>query len=163
MGQLNQWWAVATELKHFTVAVANFVGLIHLADSYLIRCTLAEGPSMLPTFNSSGDVILTERVSHRLGRIVPGDVVIIRAPYDPKKMVVKRVLALEGGKVSFTDPQQHQIQHTNIVVPKGHVWIQGDNTYLSRDSREYGPVPYGLIQGRVFFRAWPPRDFGFCE
>jgi len=38
-------------------------------------------------------------------------------------------------------------------VPKGHVWIQGDNIYASRDSRHFGPVPYGLIEGKVFFRV----------
>jgi len=38
-------------------------------------------------------------------------------------------------------------------VPKGHVWIQGDNVYASRDSRHFGPVPYGLIRGKVFFRV----------
>ncbi|KHN47457.1 Mitochondrial inner membrane protease subunit 1 [Glycine soja] len=45
-------------------------------------------------------------------------------------------------------------------VPKGHVWIQGDNIYASRDSRHFGPVPYGLIEGKVFFRVWPPDSFG---
>lgn len=38
-------------------------------------------------------------------------------------------------------------------VPKRHVWIQGDNIYASRDSRHFGPVPYGLIEGKVFFRV----------
>jgi len=38
-------------------------------------------------------------------------------------------------------------------VPKGHVWVQGDNIYDSRDSRQFGPVPYGLIQGRAFLRV----------
>ncbi|RYQ96243.1 hypothetical protein Ahy_B08g091925 [Arachis hypogaea] len=37
-------------------------------------------------------------------------------------------------------------------MPKGHVWIQGDNIFASHDSRHFGPVPYGLIQGKVFFR-----------
>lgn len=38
-------------------------------------------------------------------------------------------------------------------MPKGHVWIQGDNIYSSFDSRTYGAVPYGLIQGKVFCRV----------
>lgn len=40
-----------------------------------------------------------------------------------------------------------------LQVPKGHVWVQGDNIYASRDSRQFGPVPYGLIQGRIFCRV----------
>lgn len=35
----------------------------------------------------------------------------------------------------------------------GHVWIQGDNVYASYDSRHFGPVPYGLVQGKVFLRV----------
>lgn len=42
-----------------------------------------------------------------------------------------------------------------IYVPKGHVWIEGDNSDNSIDSRTYGPVPMGLIQSRAAFRLFP--------
>ena len=38
-------------------------------------------------------------------------------------------------------------------VPKGHVWLQGDNATNSTDSRNYGPVPVALIRGRVILKA----------
>jgi len=45
-----------------------------------------------------------------------------------------------------------------VVVPPGHVWVQGDNMVVSRDSREYGPVPLGAVRGRVVCTVWPrPR------
>jgi mitochondrial inner membrane protease subunit 1 len=45
-----------------------------------------------------------------------------------------------------------------LVVPPGHVWVQGDNLAVSRDSREYGPVPLGTVRGRVLCTLWPrPR------
>lgn len=34
-------------------------------------------------------------------------------------------------------------------VPRGHIWLEGDNLIVSRDSREYGPVPLALLRGRV--------------
>ena len=40
-----------------------------------------------------------------------------------------------------------------VQIPKGHVWLQGDNTLNSTDSRAYGPVPYNLLQGRVFLKV----------
>jgi hypothetical protein len=38
-------------------------------------------------------------------------------------------------------------------VPKGHVWLEGDNLIVSRDSREYGPVPLALIKGRAVLQV----------
>ena len=32
------------------------------------------------------------------------------------------------------------------------MWLQGDNTLNSNDSRHYGPVPYALLKGRAFVR-----------
>lgn len=34
-------------------------------------------------------------------------------------------------------------------IPKGHVWIEGDNAARSHDSRDFGPVPFGLIRGKA--------------
>jgi len=43
-------------------------------------------------------------------------------------------------------------------VPKGHVWIEGDNSPNSTDSRMYGPIPVGLVRGRAVLRLWPLLD-----
>ena len=45
-------------------------------------------------------------------------------------------------------------------VPEGHVWLQGDNLSNSTDSRHYGPVPLGMVQGRVVLKIWPLHEFG---
>ncbi|KAI3853855.1 hypothetical protein MKX03_001183 [Papaver bracteatum] len=46
------------------------------------------------------------------------------------------------------------------LVPRGHIWIQGDNIYASQDSRHFDPVPYGVVRSKVFSRLlflwiWP--------
>lgn len=43
-----------------------------------------------------------------------------------------------------------------MQVPRGHVWLQGDNTLNSTDSRDYGPLPYNMMLGRVICRVRLP-------
>lgn len=174
--------------------------LAHLVFSYFLSTSQMVGSSMWPTFLPDGDVVLVEKLSHKCGRIKPGDIVTFTSPQDPRQHICKRLVALEGMRVAvpLEDPvadgqehnqdhkqqhhqQQHQVQqqqqqqqhhlqvqqqqqqhqlgrlreYTLLEVPRGHVWVLGDNTDISRDSRSYGPVPRALISGRVFLQVWP--------
>lgn len=44
-----------------------------------------------------------------------------------------------------------------ITVPPGHVFLCGDNLSNSTDSRHYGPVPMGLIKGKIIAKLWPQQ------
>lgn len=50
----------------------------------------------------------------------------------------------EGQKSALATPKPRY-----ITVPRGHVWLGGDNLGNSTDSRTYGPVPLGLVQGVI--------------
>ncbi|GFP86683.1 mitochondrial inner membrane protease subunit 1 [Phtheirospermum japonicum] len=115
---------------------------------------------MLLTLNFSGDIFLVEKLSHRLGRVGPSDVVLVRSSKNPMKTITKRVLGVEGDTVEFlADPSRSDLS-TSLMVPKGHVWIQEDNIYSSNDSQQLGPIAYGVVPGKVFLRVLPPQDFG---
>ena len=48
--------------------------------------------------------------------------------------------------------------HIRGKIPKGKMWVEGDNEWdpkKFRDSRTYGCVPKGLIEGVVIYRIWP--------
>ncbi|CAN0881676.1 Mitochondrial inner membrane protease subunit 1 [Linum grandiflorum] len=55
---------------------------------------------MLPTLNYSGDVLLIEHLSHRLGKLEPGDIVLVRSPVEPRKIVAKRIVGMEGDRTT---------------------------------------------------------------
>jgi signal peptidase I len=105
-----------------------------------------------------GDVVVVQH-PHRRGTVckrvagLPGDKIILYRPTRfPTLLVASSASALSAQQ------QQNQAQPQQIVtVPTGCVWLEGDNPNNSADSRNYGPVPAALIQGRVLARIWPLR------
>jgi signal peptidase I len=47
-----------------------------------------------------------------------------------------------------------------ITVPKGYVFLMGDNRGASDDSRFWGPVPIKWVIGQAFATYWPPKRIG---
>ncbi|KAL9232253.1 hypothetical protein vseg_007381 [Gypsophila vaccaria] len=148
-----------TLAKEASLILKLFCG-IYVTRTHICDIAYTPGASMLPTMSITGDVILVDRISPRFGEIVPGDIVIVRSPENPRKVITKRFIAREDESVNFLVDPKNSVESKTVVVPKGHVWVQGDNIYDSRDSRAFGPVPYGLLYGKVFWRVWPIKDFG---
>lgn len=72
--------------------------------------------------------------------------------------VCKRVKALPGQVIIRQSGYIREL----VRIPEGHVWIAGDNPENSTDSRNYGPVPIGLIIGRVFLK-FNRKNFPYVE
>jgi len=124
---------------------------------------------MLPTLNARGDIVLAESLSLRMGNLQRGDVVVASSPTNPRHTVCKRVLGLGGDRVVVGDPMPSSSSSSpsmspstsgTVLIPKGHVWLQGDNAKNSTDSRSYGPVPINMVRARVFYRCWPLSEAG---
>ncbi|MGW5094309.1 nickel-type superoxide dismutase maturation protease [Streptomyces nodosus] len=89
------------------------------------------GPSMVPTLRH-GDRLLVQYGA----RIRPGDVIVLRHPFQQDLLVVKRAVELrEGGW-----------------------WVLGDNPYAGGDSTDYGTVPEELVLGKVWLRYRPLKE-----
>ena len=69
----------------------------------------------------------------------------------PGRRAVHRAVRPGSGTCDF--PQE-------ITVPKGHVFMMGDNRGNSDDSRYWGPVPVGWVIGGAFATYWPPSRIG---
>ncbi|KAG0568150.1 hypothetical protein KC19_7G190300 [Ceratodon purpureus] len=121
------------------------------------------GRSMEPTLHPAqdnpwgylnADLLFLEKLSLRTYSFSRGDVVVFRSPLEPKTWMVKRLIALQGDWV--TVPGTYEI----LQVPKGHCWVEGDNGEISLDSKSFGPIPLGLMKGRVTHVVWPPNRVG---
>lgn len=55
------------------------------------------------------------------------------------------------------------VPFSGAQVPEGEVYVFGDNTLASSDSRIWGGVPVENLEGKAFFRFWPPARFGPLE
>ena len=78
----------------------------------------------------------------------------IKQPYLPKGW------QSPGSEYCTTWPSTSPL-HNPYVVPKGDVFVMGDNRQDSYDSRYWGPLPDSYIVGRAFVRMWPPSRLGF--
>ncbi|CAH1722431.1 mitochondrial inner membrane protease subunit 1 isoform X2 [Aphis gossypii] len=124
---------VFTSFQYFCVA--------HCITEHVADVFLCSGDSMEPSIHS-GDLVIIQRSSKMFNHVDKGDVVVTKSPEDYNKFILKRVKAVDGQ-----------------MVPRGSVWLEGDNQANSKDSWEFGPVPKGLIHGRVVCRIWPLSHF----
>lgn len=92
------------------------------------------GDSMEPTLRDGDRVVV-----RRLGRAPrAGEVVLVSDPRVPARSLLKRIAAIH---------------------PDG-IALAGDHPDRSTDSRQFGPVDPGSIEGRVIFRYSPLRQAG---
>ena len=86
-------------------------------------------------------------------------IICFRSPIDPDRVLVKRVVACGGEYVRVNLGGLTGM----FQVPEGRVWVEGDNTDHSIDSRRFGAIPLGLILGRAKYIVWPPQHLGKLE
>eukprot|EP00392_Amoebophrya_sp_AT5.2_P012587 g12694.t1 len=111
---------------------------------------------MEPAFSKSGDVLLYDKFSKYFFPTPDrGQVVVLTKPDSPGVRVCKRVVGIGGDFVRCEVPVDELGGCSTVVQLSDGREVQGDNKPLSLDSRHYGAVPIGLIEGRVRFRLWP--------
>lgn len=152
-----------------TVLVALVIAL--LIRSFLVQLYVVDGESMFPTLHH-GDRLLVNKIGYRLSEPEPGDVVVVEDPANPRRQLIKRVIAVGGETVEvrnhvvFIDgkPLEEPFVHPFSVhfsdvkpepVPEGYVYVMGDNRGGSMDSRSLGPVQVTKVEGKAFFLFWP--------
>src|SRR3989338_4377079 len=152
---------------------------------FLFRPFQVNGNSMHPNFFHK-QYILTNIIVLQFKKPILGDVVIFRAPPDPEKDYIKRVIGIPGDAIFLKDGEVYlngklldekeyivstmktyggtfiQEEQT-IIVPKNSYFVMGDNRLESSDSREWGFVSTKAIIGQSFFTYWPLNQIGIVK
>jgi signal peptidase I len=149
-----------------------------------------DGESMLPNLDD-GQMLLVNRNAYQYldfggERYYPfdpperGDVIVFDPPTGSDKPYIKRVIGLPGEEVTFSDGKVfidgelldedyieertgcgRRLDHCDVVVPDGYVFVLGDHRTNSSDSRTFGAVPVENIIGKAWLSYWPADDVGF--
>ena len=108
-----------------------------------------------------------------------GDVIVFIYPLEPDKDFIKRVIGVGGDTVRIVNkklyingvetPDPHAVYRENtillgdvqkpdnfgpVTVPKGNLFVLGDNRDVSWDSRSWGFVPLKDVLGKAFAICW---------
>lgn len=152
---------------------------------FLFRPFQVSGNSMYPTFLDK-EYILTNIISLKLGEPKRGDVVVFKAPNDPEKDFIKRVIGIPGDLVTIKNGSVYlngmlldesmylkpdvktysgsfMKEGVNVTVIPNAYLVLGDNRSGSSDSREWGFVPVKSIIGKSMFVYWPLDKMGFIN
>lgn len=132
-----------------------------------------ESISMQPTLYA-GDFVIVNKIAYTLGIPSRGDVIVFRYPPDPEREpYIKRIVGLPGDSVqvangevlvngqALSEPYIYAapVYQGQWTVPKGSLFVLGDNRNSSSDSHQWGMVPIGNIIGKAELVYWPPTQW----
>lgn len=166
---------IKKEIFEWLRSIALAVVIAIIIKAFLFNTTYVLGYSMYPTLHEK-DRLFTNKIVYMFGEPQRGDIVVLKAPDDPDKDYIKRVIGIEGdlveikgGKVyvngealeeEYLHGEPYTYGNVKTEVPKGHVFVLGDNRNkgASKDSRYLGTIPIKLIKGKASFRYFPFDD-----
>jgi signal peptidase I len=154
-----------------------------VVKTFVLQTFYIPSGSMIPTLDIR-DRVFVNKLSYHAHAVHRGDIVVFTLPPGQSagpgiNDLIKRVIGLPGDTVSARGGRMYVDGHPLaepylpagtsttfpfaqlVKVPKGDVFLMGDNRPQSRDSRYFGPVPESRIVGRAFVRIWPLSRLAF--
>ena len=142
--------------------------------AYVVEAFILPAESMKPTLIPN-DRLLVRKTKKYVPKF--GDIIAFKSPDDPSIPWIKRVAALPGetleikNEILYIDGQKVQhpafkkieyppgnyigMEGKSYKVPKNHIFLIGDNTANSHDSRDFGAIPLRDVIGKAYKIYWP--------
>jgi signal peptidase I len=172
------------ELWEWTKALLIAVILAAVIRYFLFAPIVVDGLSMMPTLHDQNRMIVN-KLSYEIGQPNRFEIIVFHAPEG--KDYIKRVIGLPGDKIEYkndtlfvngkaykepyldeykkqvldgplTDPFTLKEKIGRDTVPKGELFVMGDNRRFSKDSRHIGTIPMSKVIGKTNVVYWPLRD-----
>ena len=166
-------------IKEYLETIIIAFALAMFIRTFIVSAYKIPSDSMLPTLQSKpiNDRIMVNKFIYKFHQPKRGDIIVFRPPWSPKKNFIKRVIAFSGEEVEIKNgsiyidgleiSQPKEIANTYyypagsygqgpIIIPSGHIYLLGDNSSNSQDSRYEGFVPMNKVVGKAMFIFWPP-------
>ncbi|MDJ0333348.1 signal peptidase I [Planococcus sp. S3-L1] len=173
--------------KALFVALA-VAGLIRF---FLFAPVVVDGESMMPTLENE-DRMLVNKIGYFIGEPERSDIVVFHATKDKDYIkrvigVPGDYVAYENDQLYINGEAQAEPYLSSLKeqynlgsgtltedftlaglteldkIPKGYVFVLGDNRRNSTDSRIIGLVPITNITGSTNYVFWPLNEMGFVE
>lgn len=148
-------------LDNKSIKLILTVASICLLFLIFIRSNFVTDNSMHPTL-SHGDKTVSFNIYHPLNSffIYKNSIVVLKPlSKTDETSLIKRVIAKSGDTVEYRQgsvfingkktPYKVNAQEGIYIIPNNHIYILGDNTEYSIDSREIGSVPISMVKSVV--------------
>ncbi len=163
-------------VEYVVILLVSFALVFGFVRPFVMEAFWIPSGSMIPTLQIN-DRVLVNKFIYRFSEPERGDIVVFESVDNSEQDLIKRVVGLPGDEISvrrgklFVNGEPQREPYTNeefpdtsffaqTTVPKDHVFVMGDNRANSQDSRVFGPLPEGNIEGEAFLRFWPPGRIG---
>ncbi|MCL6106298.1 MAG: signal peptidase I [Actinobacteria bacterium] len=162
---------LARTLIEFIVVLAGAVLIAYSIQALLVKPFEIPSGSMEKTLEV-GDRVLVNRQAYRFSSVKRGDIIVFNSPVQAGTDLIKRVIAVGGDTIRIDEGQVFLNGRPQVesyvngkdmssfppqTVPRGYVFVMGDNRPNSFDSR-YWPSPWlpeNSIIGKAFMIYWP--------
>src|SRR5438552_16949903 len=120
---LKKAYSLIIDMMQTILLAASIFLVIYI---FILRPFQVSGDSMYPTYKDK-EYILTNLIGLRFSLPIRGDVIVFKAPPDPDKDFIKRIIGEPGD---------------TILLKDGFVYVNGvqfdEKVYLASDVRTYG-------------------------